>query len=137
MRSLGRFSVLAAAFGMSLFAQSGVVRSAGQPIPGATVTAVQGNNRNTTVTDQNGHFGFPSLGPGTWTLEVSMFGFAPAKKDFAGAGTNNNLDFSLQLEEPAASGNIDLGGLPTGLYAVQFLDDNGAQVAVRKVQRIP
>lgn len=87
---------------MSLFAQSGVVRSAGQPIPGATVTAVQGNNRNTTVTDQNGHFGFPSLGPGTWTLEVSMFGFAPAKKDFVGAGTNNNLDFSLQLEEPAA-----------------------------------
>ncbi len=94
---------LAACSGMTLFAQSGVVRSSGQPIPGATVTAIQGNSKVTTITNQDGRFSFSPLGEGAWVLEVSMFGFAPAKKEITPGAANANLDINLQLEEPASA----------------------------------
>ena len=43
--------------------QTGIVRSGGQPIPGATVTAECGTDKITTVTDDAGRFeigGLPS-----------------------------------------------------------------------------
>jgi hypothetical protein len=82
----------------SLFAQSGFVRSAGQPIPGATVTATQGPNTVSTVTDTDGHYAFALLDPGQWSVSIDMFGFEPLKKDVdfsPGAPVN----FELKLKE--------------------------------------
>ena len=93
-----------------LHAQSGLVKSANQPIPGATVTAVQGEKRFTTTTDQDGRYTFPQLGEGTWSVEVQMFGFEPAKKplDYS---TSPSADFTLRLREsPAASRMAQFAG---------------------------
>ncbi|MBV8705610.1 MAG: carboxypeptidase regulatory-like domain-containing protein, partial [Acidobacteriaceae bacterium] len=69
------------ATGEKALAQSGFVRSAGQPIPGATVTATQGAQTVSTVTDVDGHYSFPPLGAGSWSVRVEMFGFDALQTD--------------------------------------------------------
>ncbi|HVX65995.1 MAG TPA: TonB-dependent receptor [Bryobacteraceae bacterium] len=78
---------------------SGVVRSNGLAIPGATVTAAKGDQRAVTTTDEAGRFEFENLAPGAWTLEAAMSGFAPARRE-------------LQLDEKAATGDLELALLP-------------------------
>ena len=87
---------------ISLLAQSGVVRSGAQPIPGASITATLKDQKVTTVTAEDGSYRFPPLAEGTWTLEVKMFGFAPAKQT-ALAGAAKPVDFNIQLSESPAA----------------------------------
>ncbi len=61
-------------------AQDGVVQSSGQPIPGASITAVQGTQKLSTVTDEDGRYHFDNLPPGEWDFTVEMFGFAKAEQ---------------------------------------------------------
>ena len=55
----------------------GQVTFAGLPVPGATVTATQGDLQRTTVTDQQGVYRFVNLADGSWTIRVEMVGFSP------------------------------------------------------------
>jgi len=81
-----------------LLGQSGFVKSGDQPIPGATVTATQGSQAFSTVTDQDGHYGFEPLAAGPWTVTVEMFGFETLEKDidFSAAHGPVNLDLRLK-----------------------------------------
>ncbi len=82
-----------------LYAQSGFVRSGGQPIPGATVTASQGSQTFTTVTDADGHYGFPPLAAGAWTVSIDMFGFDPEKRQVDYEAAKGPVNFDIQLKE--------------------------------------
>lgn len=62
-------------------AHMGLVRFQDQPIPGATVTAVQGDRKLVTSTDNEGAYRFLEMAPGTWRITVSMVGFADATLD--------------------------------------------------------
>ncbi len=84
--------------GGGLFAQSGVVKSANQPIPGATVTATIAGKKLETTTDQSGHYAFAGAPAGACSIEVRMFGFEPASKK-SDCAENTKLDFALQLQE--------------------------------------
>jgi hypothetical protein len=55
--------------------QKGKVQFAGQPVPGATVTATRESTTQTTVTDQQGDYSFPDLAEGDWFIQVTMRGF--------------------------------------------------------------
>jgi hypothetical protein len=79
-------------------AQTGVVKSANQPIPGAAVTATQGNTTIVTATDQNGHYSL-QLGQGVWVVKVTMVGFQTAEKGLTVSNAARELDFTLQLKE--------------------------------------
>jgi trimeric autotransporter adhesin len=59
----------------------GVVRFGGLPVPGASVTAMQGDKKLNVVTDADGAYAFPDLADGVWTIEVEMLCFAPIKQD--------------------------------------------------------
>ncbi len=78
--------------------ETGVVKSDGQPIPGATVRATQGAVVVQTLTDATGRYRLERLAPGGWTIDIQMFGFDPMKKEVSvpetGAGT---ADFTLNL----------------------------------------
>jgi trimeric autotransporter adhesin len=88
---------------LALRAQSGFARAGNQALPGATVTAAQGSQKVVTTTDETGQYVFPTLAAGTWTVEVQMFGFEPAKKEID-YGQTKTADFKLQLHEsPMAS----------------------------------
>lgn len=96
-----------------LYAQSGVVKSANQPIPGATVTATIGGQKLVTTTDQNGRYAFSAAPAGECSLEVRMFGFDPASKksDCTDAA---KVDFALQLQESPMAQRIARMGAQGG-----------------------
>ncbi|MGD1091253.1 MAG: TonB-dependent receptor [Bryobacteraceae bacterium] len=81
------------------FGQSGVIKSEGQLIPGATVKATQGDRVLLTVTDASGAFQFDGMTPGAWIVEVDMFGFDHARKEVQIGASPTKIDFSLQLRE--------------------------------------
>jgi hypothetical protein len=59
----------------------GQVTFNGLPVPGATVTAVQGDHTLVTTTSPQGVYRFADLGDGAWSLRVEMVGFAPATQE--------------------------------------------------------
>jgi hypothetical protein len=61
--------------GLAASDYSGQVAFAGVPIPGATVTATQGEQRIATITDRDGVYRFSGLTDGTWNVKVEMVGF--------------------------------------------------------------
>ncbi|MEO8027678.1 MAG: carboxypeptidase regulatory-like domain-containing protein, partial [Bryobacteraceae bacterium] len=97
--------------------ETGVVKSDGQPIPGATVRATQGAVVLQTLTDATGRYRLERLAGGTWTIDVQMFGFNPIKKEVTvpetGSGT---ADFTLELRmfqgRPGGPGGPGRPGLP-------------------------
>ena len=102
------------AAGGGLYAQSGFVKSANQPIPGATVTATIGDRKLVTTTDPSGHYAFSAAPAGECSIEVRMFGFEPASKKSNCAETGK-IDFTLQLQEsPAIERLARMGGAQTG-----------------------
>ena len=65
----------------------GVVKLGTLPVPGATVTARQGDKTVTVLTDLQGAYVFPDLADGTWTIKVEMRGFAPVEREVQSPGT--------------------------------------------------
>src|SRR5437870_8977499 len=59
----------------------GQVTFGGVPVPGATVTAVQGDKSFVTITDPMGVYSFPDLPDGSWIVRVEMSGFATLQGD--------------------------------------------------------
>jgi len=57
---------------MSIAVQGVVVNPDGSPLPGVTVTLVQGATRATAVTDADGRFVFPSASPSRYRLEAQL-----------------------------------------------------------------
>ncbi len=108
---------------------TGSVRSAGQPIPGATVTAVQGANRIAVLTDEAGHYTLPDLPTGVWQFTVEMFGFAPTQRQVTVAEGPGSVDFNLELRtrpRAATQTRPGDGGGPGGRRGFQNLSLNGA-----------
>ncbi|HEY3738960.1 MAG TPA: TonB-dependent receptor [Bryobacteraceae bacterium] len=100
MRRLAFISTCLLIAAATLAGQTGVVKSGGQPIPGATVTATAGNKKSTTTTDEAGRYEFSDLAPGSYTFEVRMFGFETAKKE---AALGTPVDFTIELAKPPAT----------------------------------
>jgi trimeric autotransporter adhesin len=61
----------------------GQVTLGGLPVPGAIITATEGDKKSVAVTDTLGLYSFPDLVDGTWTIQVEMTGFAVIKQDVA------------------------------------------------------
>ena len=61
----------------------GQVKFNGLPVPGATITATQGDKKVVAITDPQGDYGFPNLADGIWNIQVEMLCFAPQKEDVA------------------------------------------------------
>ena len=101
MRTLAVIVVFLCSLSAAL-AQTGVVKSEGQPLPGATVRATQGERVLTTLTDANGEFKLVNLTPGMWTIDVAMFGFAPQRREVQIAASPTKIDFTLQIGNFAA-----------------------------------
>src|SRR5215469_15668617 len=75
----------------------GQVKFGGLPVPGATVTASQGDKKLVAVTDADGSYSFPDLPDGAWTLEVQMQGFGSAKRDMNLAAGSSIPDSELKM----------------------------------------
>ena len=93
----------------------GVVKLGTQPVPGATVTARQGDKTIAVLTDPQGAYVFPNLADGTWTIKVEMRGFAPAEREVQVPGTAEwNLAILplSKITEAAANTEVRAGEAP-------------------------
>ncbi len=77
--------------------QRGLVKFGGLPLPGATVTASQGEKKLVVLSDQQGAYSFADLPVGVWTIQVEMLCFSPAKQDVTIADVVSPLDWELNL----------------------------------------
>src|SRR5262245_4914260 len=73
--------------------QHGQVMFAGAPVPGATVTATQGEKKFVAVTDVQGNYSFPELADGPFTIQVEMLGFSTIKQEV----TTSTAEFELKM----------------------------------------
>ena len=82
-RGIVAFLIVLLAFSPVLSATEhyGQVGFTGLAVPGATVTATQGEKQIVTTTDQNGLYRFPDLAEGAWTIKIEMRGFAPLSRE--------------------------------------------------------
>jgi hypothetical protein len=90
-------SILLAVLGLQAAEHHGQVKFGGLPVPGATVTATQGDKKFVAVTDQQGDYSFPDLPDGTWTIQVEMLCFSTVKQDLASAPGAPGSDWELKL----------------------------------------
>jgi hypothetical protein len=91
----------------------GTVKSAGLPLPGVTVTAVQSDKKHVTTTDENGRYSFPDLADGVWTLQIEMVGFETLNKDVAIAYDAPSPEWTLKMASLAAITAPKPAGTPT------------------------
>jgi hypothetical protein len=61
--------------------EHGFVTFNGLPVPGATVTAVQGDKKIVVSSDADGRYEFAGLVEGTYSLRVEMLGFSTVTRD--------------------------------------------------------
>ncbi|MBV8072388.1 MAG: carboxypeptidase regulatory-like domain-containing protein, partial [Acidobacteriaceae bacterium] len=102
MSRFGLFLLLILCGASGAFSQSGFVKSGGLPIPGATVTVTQSGQSLSTVTDQDGHYSFPLLAAGKWSVAVDMFGFDTLHADADFANVKGPVNFELVLQQSTA-----------------------------------
>src|ERR1039457_4033024 len=78
-----RYPLLAAVavFVLAAAEHHGVVKFGAVPVPGATVTAAQGDKKFVAITGQDGAYAFPELADGVWNIQVEMLCFAPLKRE--------------------------------------------------------
>jgi hypothetical protein len=76
-------ALLAVCQGLTAAEHHGQVKFGGMPIPGATVTATNGDKRFAAVTDQMGAYSFADLADGTWKIRVEMLCFQPLEQEVA------------------------------------------------------
>jgi hypothetical protein len=94
-----RFAVIAcmAVFGLAAAEHRGVVTFGGLPLPGATVTASQGDKKVATVTDAHGLYSFADLADGVWSMQVEMLCFTPLKRDIAVAPDAPPAEWEMKM----------------------------------------
>ena len=80
----------------------GTVKSAGLVVPGVTVTAIHGDKRLVTTTDDNGRYSFPDLADGVWTIEVEMIGFEKLTKEVGIAYEAPSPEWTLKMASLSA-----------------------------------
>src|SRR5262245_27109451 len=76
----------------------GQVGFTGLAVPGATVTATQGDKQIVTTTDQTGLYRFPDLAEGTWSIKIEKRGFEPLTRDVTVAPGSQAAVWELALQ---------------------------------------
>ncbi|HYC58181.1 MAG TPA: TonB-dependent receptor [Thermoanaerobaculia bacterium] len=74
----------------------------GAALPGVTVTLTGVGAPLTTVTDSQGFFRFPNLGPGTYTLRGELAGYGTAARAGIGVNIGRNADINITLNPSVA-----------------------------------
>jgi hypothetical protein len=105
MTSFERAVILACFSAMFLIASEhhGVVTFRGFPVPGAVVTATQGDHKLVTTTDEDGSYSFRDLADGIWTIEVQATGFAKTSREIGVVSAAPAPTWELAIAPPAAA----------------------------------
>src|SRR5258708_1051806 len=86
-----------AAFNLTASEHHGQVKFDGLPVPGATVSASQGDKKLVALSDPEGKYSFPDLADGNWTIQVEMLCFATITREVTVAPVAPPQEFELKL----------------------------------------
>jgi Carboxypeptidase regulatory-like domain len=75
----------------------GQVTLNGLPLPGATVTATQGDKKFVTASDDQGLYSFADLPDGTWSIKVEMTGFTVMEQQVSVAPNAPAVPWELKM----------------------------------------
>ncbi|MGA7413748.1 MAG: carboxypeptidase regulatory-like domain-containing protein [Bryobacteraceae bacterium] len=110
------FILLSLAVSVAAASQNaGQVTFNGLPVPGATVTAIEDEQKFSTTTDQQGIYSFPDLRDGIWKMQVDMSGFAIERREVVVGPNAPTAQWELKLLsldqmkaelQPAASATV-------------------------------
>jgi len=89
--------VLLLAVALQASEHRGIVKFGGLPVPGASVTATQGDKKVSVITDENGVYKFADLADGVWKIRVDMLCFEPQENDIAVAPNAPAAEWNLKL----------------------------------------
>ena len=84
-------------FPLTAAEQRGTVKFGGLPVPGATVTASNGDRKVVAVTDPQGVYSFADLQDGAWTMQVDMLCFETLKREMNIGSNSQPEDWELKL----------------------------------------
>jgi hypothetical protein len=98
LRYLPIAALLCLAGALTASEHRGQVVFGGVSVPGATVTATQGEKKLATLTDDSGIYSFPDLPDGIWTVKVEMLCFAPQTKEIGVAADAPAAIWELALQ---------------------------------------
>ncbi len=136
IKRVASVAVLMAASGAAWASQyQGFVTVGGVPVPGATVTVVQGGKKYVTVTDTQGFYSVPELADGAASVTVEMTGFAALKQDVTvtADGAMAKLELKiLSLDEMRAAMKPVLSAPYTEVQAKSEVKVTGAAPAKPK-----
>jgi hypothetical protein len=90
-------AILLSAGALAAAEHHGFVKFGGLPVPGATVTATQGDKKFTAISDPQGFYSFADLPDGLWTVEVDMLCFVPMKREIAVVANAPTTEWDLKL----------------------------------------
>jgi hypothetical protein len=96
---------------LSAAQQAGSVRAADQFIPGATLTATQGDRKVVGFTDADGRYSL-NLAPGVWDIQVEMLGFTTVHQKMTVGAEPVYHDWILEM--PRMEGATSAGAVPNG-----------------------
>ena len=106
---LAVFAAIISASALSAAQQTGTVRAADQFIPGATVTATQGDQKVVGFTDANGRYSL-NLAPGVWNIQVEMLGFTTVHQQITVGAEPVYHDWILEM--PRIEGSTSANAVP-------------------------
>jgi hypothetical protein len=104
-------SLLFAALQLPGAQYSGSVRAADEPVPGATITARQGETKVTAFTDENGRFQM-NLPTGDWNVQVEMFEFTSASEKITAGSEPIIKDWTLEMPRLDQRAGATAAGTP-------------------------
>lgn len=111
----------------------------GAVVPGAEVTATLSRTaaRRATKADSGGRYRLLQLGPGSYDLEVSAFGFATQRKPNLDllSGQNAQVDFVLQLEGIVTDAVTIVAGDPAAIDTTRTVV--GGTIGPRELETLP
>ena len=93
----GFLAFILAAFTLAASEHHGQITFGGLPVPGATITASQGDKSVAVISDPEGKYSFPDLADGVWTMQVEMLCFETAKREVTVAASAAGQDWELKL----------------------------------------
>ena len=107
----------------------------GLPVPGATITATGPQGVKTTITDSQGHFSFPFITPGMYTVRSELQGFRTIERKDITVRLGQTVDVPFKLEVGTLSEIVNVTG------ASPLIDTTsttaGAVISSDLLERVP
>jgi outer membrane receptor protein involved in Fe transport len=107
----------------------------GLPVPGVTVTATGPQGIKTAITDSQGHFAFPFITPGLYTVRMELQGFKTIERKQVSVSVGQTMDLPVTMEVGGVSETVNVEAAPPLIDTTSTTA--GAVISSDLLERVP